>query len=267
MGCARISPFFIVSNRETLCLNQKSCLIHTPPTIFKGFEIIGLLDASCVLCGDAVTRSTSLCKPCQNDLPILGNTCNQCGIPLESSHETQICGQCLQQPPAVDYTLSLYHYEAPIDYLITQLKFQQQLPYAAILGYLLEKFVLKMNVLDLPDALLPVPLHSKRLVKRGFNQSLEISRPVANTMKLPILLNTVQRKRDTLMQVDLSAKERRKNVKNCFKLEKVPEYQHIVIIDDVVTTGSTINELAKLLKAAGVEKVGVWSIARANFIS
>lgn len=197
---------------------------------------------------------------------MLRDTCKQCAIPLGSSHETLLCGQCLQHPPAVDYTLSLFHYDAPIDYLITQLKFQQQLPYAAILGFLLEKFVLKMAAVDSPDALLPVPLHSNRLVKRGFNQSLEISRPVANTMNLPILLNTVQRQKDTLMQIDLSAKERRENVKNCFKLENVPKYQHIVIIDDVVTTGSTINELAKLLKAAGVEKVGVWSIARANYI-
>lgn len=226
------------------------------------------ITSTCELCGGNTSRPISLCQACQDDFPFLENTCKLCSIELGSEpqiNSNSICGQCLQSPPTVDYALSLFRYETPVDYLISQLKFKQQLPFAAIMGFLLKAHVLESTQEGIPDALLPVPLHKKRLIKRGFNQSLEISRSVAKEMKLPLLLDTVKRKKDTLMQTDLNASERRRNVKDCFEMKKVPEHQHIVIIDDVVTTGSTTNELARLLKNAGVKKVGVWSIARADF--
>ena len=225
------------------------------------------LKSACVLCGDSVSAIISLCNACKNDFPVLDNACQQCGLPLESASDSSvICGQCIQSPPAVDYTLCLYHYQIPLDYLITELKYNQKLPHASILGQLFLARLLDVAPEDVPDAILPVPLHKSRLVKRGFNQSLEIARPIAKKLKIPIALDIVRRKRQTRAQADLTAIERKKNVRDCFEIikqETLSAYQHIVIIDDVVTTGSTTNELARLLKKAGVKKVGVWSVARA----
>lgn len=145
------------------------------------------------------------------------------------------------------------------------MKFQQQLSSAAILAALLRSEIIQKNPdIILPDALLPVPLHKSRLAKRGFNQSLEISRNIAKEKKIPLLLNTVERVKNTDAQTHLNKQQRLKNVKGCFKVIEAPLAKHIVIIDDVITTGATTNELARILKAAGVDKVGVWSIARAD---
>lgn len=227
--------------------------------------MITLLGSSCVLCDAFVAEGVSLCKPCQGDLPVISHACTQCGIPLsESGEASRVCGQCLKYPPASDYSVSLYHYEIPIDYFIAQLKFSQQLSYAAILGFLLKEQLQQIPRSELPEVILPVPLHTRRLIKRGFNQSLEIARVVSKGLGIPIDYKCVKRQKATKAQSDLDVNQRKRNIKDCFVIEKVPAYQHIVIIDDVVTTGATSNELAKVLKKAGVKKVGVWSIARAT---
>jgi ComF family protein len=229
-----------------------------------------LLPSSCVLCDCSVSRAISLCKSCEEGLPILINACKQCGLPLDTANENNaVCGHCLDASTSVDYTMCLYHYQSPLDYLITTLKYKQQLSHAAILGYLLLDKLKQQPIKDLPDCIIPVPLHKNRLVKRGFNQSLEIARPVSQYFNIPIDLKCIIRKKQTSAQADLNATQRKKNVKGCFELSskassRTPvNYRHVVIIDDVVTTGSTINEMAKQLKRSGVERVDVWSIARA----
>ena len=152
-----------------------------------------------------------------------------------------------------------------MSYLIGQMKFQQQLSAAAIFASLLRPEIIQKNPeITLPDALLPVPLHKTRLAKRGFNQSLEISRKIAKEKNIPLLINTIGRVKNTEAQTHLNKQQRLKNVKGCFKILDAPLAKHIVIVDDVITTGATTNELARLLKSAGVDKVGVWSIARAD---
>lgn len=225
--------------------------------------MITFIGSSCVLCDTPIRRKISLCEPCQADLPKITHACSICGIPLNNDSAI-ICGQCLKSPPAFDYCISLYHYETPIDYLISRLKFSQQLAYAEILGSLLTDHLLTMkNMEELPEVLLPVPLHKKRLIKRGFNQSLEIAKVISKELNIPISYQLIERDKATKAQSKLNIKQRKKNIKGCFTLKKMPDYQHIAIIDDVVTTGSTCNELANVLKVAGVKKVGVWSIARA----
>ena len=229
---------------------------------------MALFSSSCVLCGDYVDRSISLCESCQADLPLITRACRQCGIPLndtEQATNVSLCGQCIQQSSSVDYTISVYHYETPLDYMISQMKFQQKLSYAAILGELLKSRILELTPDSvMPDAILPMPLHKKRIVKRGFNQSIEISRAIVRNKPLPVLLNAVKRSKETMEQAKLSKKDRQKNIRGCFEIFSAPIYSHIVIIDDVVTTGATVNELAKTLKNVGVKRVGVWSIARAD---
>ncbi len=226
------------------------------------------IGSSCVLCGSHVQREISLCHACEADLPRIEHACQQCGIPLEAS--SLICGQCLKSPPAFDYSLSLYHYETPIDYLISELKFNKKLAYAEILGFLLKTKLSLHQENDRPDAIIPVPLHTKRLVKRGFNQSHEIAKVVAKSNNIPIDYRLITRHKATRAQSELDVVQRKKNIKGCFQLnhhknpkEMMPAYSHVVIIDDVVTTGATSNELATILKQSGIKKVGVWSLARA----
>ncbi|MEE9310253.1 MAG: ComF family protein [Cocleimonas sp.] len=228
------------------------------------------LKSSCVLCNSAVSRSISLCQSCEDDLPLLEHACKQCGLPLNSADVIDsVCGQCLKNPTAVDYTVCLYHYQVPLNHLITELKYKQKLVYAEVLGQLLSKRVegrVEGNAVDIPDCILPVPLYRGRLVKRGFNQSLEIAQPVSKRLKVPIEETLARRIKKTRSQTDLDAIQRSKNMRGCFEISpKVSKsYDHVVIIDDVVTTGSTVNELAIVLKESGVKKVGVWSIARAT---
>lgn len=202
---------------------------------------------------------------CRADLPKVETACEICALTMARNSQSRICGQCISQKTYVDYSINLFHYVTPVDYLIGQMKFQQQLSAAAVLADLLKNCIDRNNLKNgLPDALLPVPLYKKRLVDRGFNQSLEIAKPLAKSHNIPILLNVVARSKETQAQTHLNKHERKKNVLGCFTLTDKPLHSHIVIVDDVVTTGATTNELAKLLKKSGVEKVGVWSLARAE---
>lgn len=222
-----------------------------------------IFSSNCVLCGNSTREKISLCLACQGDLPRIEGACTKCGIPMTSNE--RVCGKCLKEPPIVDYTLSMYHYESPVDSLITQLKFEQQLSCAAILGVLIERSLkIDLDNNDYPDVILPVPLHKRRLTKRGFNQSLEISRPISDGLNIPIDYLLARRIKATKSQIDLRASERKRNIKDCFQVRLMPAYRHVVLVDDVVTTGSTTNELAKALKKSGVEKVGVWAVARAR---
>jgi len=218
-----------------------------------------------VLCDTKVDGTISLCDGCRADLPIVEVACNSCALPIVADNKSNFCGQCIGHDFYVDYAINLFHYVNPVDYLIGQMKFQQQLSVVAVLADLLKAHI-ESNTLEhgLPDALLPVPLHKKRLTKRGFNQSLEIVKPLAKSQSIPLLLNTIERVKNTQAQTNLSKQARKKNVSGGFTLLEKPLHSHIVIIDDVVTTGATTNELAKLLKKSGVEKVGVWSLARAD---
>lgn len=212
-------------------------------------------------------RAISLCQACEADLPLIQAACHQCGLPMNTKQLK--CGQCSKASPTVDYTLSLFHYETPVDYMIGQLKFNHKLMYASILGDLLQKHINQHLDTVLPEVLIPVPLHKERLISRGFNQSLEIARVVSKSLSIPVNTSLVKRIKNTQAQMELDARTRQKNIRNCFEIDtnktsnENTMLRHVVIIDDVVTTGSTVNELAKLLKKNGVEKVGVWSVARA----
>ena len=207
----------------------------------------------------------SLCSACRVDLPRVEYACDICALPIKSDSDTSVCGQCIAQKPYVDYSINLFHYATPVDYLISQMKFHHQLSVAAVLANLLESHVLESQIEHgLPDAVLPVPLHNKRLVERGFNQSLEILKPIAKSKNIPVLLNSVARSKETRTQTHLSKRERKQNIAGCFSLLKKPEHSHIVIVDDVVTTGATTNELAKVLKKSGVQTSGCMVVSQSG---
>jgi len=192
--------------------------------------------------------------------------CVRCALPLaEEVGATAMCGRCINKAPAFDYAYSLFRYEDDIIRLIHQLKFSEKISYARSLGELLLLMIRAElpNVKQLPDCLLPVPLHPARLRQRGFNQSIEIARIISRRLQIPIEYDAVIRQRKTTSQTGLDAQQRQKNIRDAFEVATEIKAKHILIIDDVMTTGATVNELARLLKKYNVTRVGVLSVARA----
>lgn len=216
----------------------------------------------CLICNGSGQKGQDLCGSCEQSLPWLKHACHQCALPLpDDSGDASICGRCLKKTPFFDFSLSLFSFEKEVVTLIHKLKFHGKLAVSRLFGDLLADTAVKN--LDKPDCLLPVPLYKKRLKKRGFNQSIEICRSLEKAWDIPIENNLVNRTRDTQSQTGLDAKQRKKNIRGVFEITGAIKYAHVAIVDDVVTTGSTVNELARILKKGGVKKVSVYSIARA----
>jgi ComF family protein len=175
--------------------------------------------------------------------------------------DAPLCGRCLSNPPAFDATVAPFTHQGAVRHLITGLKFNAQYKNARLLGLLLAES-LQANP-QRPDCIMPVPLHKARYRERGFNQSIEIARTVSKTLQIPVDVNVCVRHRNTPHQTTLTAKQRRTNIKNAFTVTKPITAQHIAIVDDVMTTGATVHELAMVLKKAGVARVDVWVCARA----
>ena len=208
-----------------------------------------------------------LCKgisaKCLEDLPWNRICCYRCGLPISKDNHTSLCGACITNPPIVEHTTALFLYQAPITQFITQLKFNRRLLYANILGNLFFQTIRDTRTTaSLPECIIPVPLHPKRLRERGFNQAVEIAKPIGKKLKLPVLLESCIREKYTEPQMNLPAKKRKQNIKNAFSIKTAISAKHIAIVDDVVTTGSTAAEIGKLLKKQGVEKIEVWCCAR-----
>lgn len=196
----------------------------------------------CVFCG---TRSRPperyICEGCYEDLPRIESPPPPLTSPLE-------------------FDLAPVSYTFPIDVAIKALKFQRRLFYAPAFSELLCAEAIGLS--DDIDAVLPVPLHWRRRWFRGFNQAVEIARPVAKRLGIPIVGN-VRRKRATPFQSGLSARERTKNLRSAFVVRGALPFQHVLIVDDVITTGTTVRQLASVMKRAGVKKVSAMALARA----
>lgn len=221
-----------------------------------------LLPPYCVVCSKRSDNSLDLCSYCENHLPNQNITCKQCGVNT-LSHET-LCGKCIASPPVFDQLFAIFQYSYPIDQLITAIKFQYNLVNARLFSELLIKKIKTSWYVEnsLPQFIIPVPLHNKRLRQRGFNQALEIAKPIAKQMKIPLAYNLCKRNRATKPQSELPASKRQGNVKNAFSLNGQLTISHVAILDDVVTTGHTVNELSQLLKNNGVKRIDVWCCAR-----
>lgn len=147
--------------------------------------------------------------------------------------------------------------------MITQLKFHEKLTHAKLLGQLLtRKIIQHYKNTALPTLIIPIPLHKKRLQERGFNQALEIAKPISNALNIKIDKSSCIRKKYTTAQSSLNATDRKKNIINCFELLQPITATHVAILDDVVTTGETTREFAETLKNRGVEKIDIWCCAR-----
>jgi ComF family protein len=221
------------------------------------------LPPTCVLCGALAHRPRDLCAGCEADLPLAVLGCYQCGQPAGSPQAR--CGDCLQNPPSYDRLFALCYYQSPIIRLITGLKFHKQLGYAQLFGELLAER-LKNTYTSLssgmPEVLIPVPLHPERLRERGYNQALELARPIAKQFKIPLDIYSCKRIRPTAHQMHVPAAERDKNVRQAFTVNSAFRAKHVALIDDVVTTGHTIAELSRVLRQQGVQQIDVICCAR-----
>ena len=232
-----------------------------------------LYPATCLLCrvstvNDNATSSVDgyLCAACQADLHVNQGSCSCCAIPVSAHNETKnnLCADCLKRAPAFDNSFSAYIYAQPLEWMIQQFKFNGNLALGSVLAKLMTEHLGKYDNNALPQVLIPMPLHHMRLKERGFNQSLILAREISKIFNVPVDNKSCRRIKNTEHQTGKTAKERVQNLKGAFVFENKNAYQHVVIVDDVVTTGSSVSELAKTLKRNGVARVDVWSLARAN---
>lgn len=217
----------------------------------------------CLVCRAPGHRSMDLCLACRAELPWFRHGCLTCARSLPEG-AGPLCGACLRHPPSYDVTRAAFRYTAPVDRLVTGLKYRGRLAHGRLLGQLWAEVGI---FADTPPALLlPVPLHPARLRERGFNQALELVRPLSRRLQVPVAPSLIRRVVPTPPQQGLRGQERRRNVRHAFALSPVLERAppgHVALVDDVMTTGSTVGEIARLLKQAGVERVEVWVLARA----
>lgn len=214
----------------------------------------------CLLCGGASSFDL-LCPACQADLPGLQHAA--CPVCLSRTTHGERCGACLHLPPYYDRVSALFAYDFPIDRLIQAMKYGHQLLLAEWFGNKLGQQLAEHFDCEKIDRIIPMPLHPARLRERGFNQAVELSRPLEKRLKIPVDRNLLARQRATTPQAQLALKERSGNVLGAFSCKREIPGQSVLLIDDVLTTGATANECARLLKSHGAEKVHVAVIARA----
>lgn len=220
-----------------------------------------LFPRRCCLCDQASVSALALCDACRPELPWLGNGCPRCARPVPADSFSYVCGECLKQPPPFERTLVLFRYQPPVSQLIQQFKFNQRLALTQLFSELLAERVAAIE--PLPEVIIPVPLHPTRQRERGFNQAIEIARPLGRRLGIPVALDACHRIRQTRTQSTLPAGQRRRNLRNAFACQQpASPWRHVAILDDVITTGSTISALAKTLRKGGVERVDCWAIAR-----
>ena len=189
------------------------------------------------------------------ELPRLtSKRCAVCALPLATG---RICGACLQRPPRYDRVIAPFSYRFPVDALIQAYKYGGRLAHARVLGTALASIV-PPDV----DVVVPMPLAPRRLAERGYNQALEIARLVASATGIPLIALACRKVVETPPQASLPWKERAKNVRRAFVCDADLRGRRVAVVDDVLTTGATLNELARVLRKAGAVEVAGWVVAR-----
>lgn len=217
---------------------------------------IRLLPPRCLACGEPGEGDRDLCTACACALPVAGQACPRCALPLPA---TAACGACLQRPPPLQAARAAFVYAAPVDRLLRRHKFHNDLAAGRLLAQLMAP---AFAGCERPGALVPVPLHRTRLRERGYDQALELARPLARRLRLPLRTDLLARVRHTPAQSELDAAARRRNLQGAFRVARGPLPAHVVLFDDVMTTGATLHAAAIALRTAGVARVDAWICAR-----
>lgn len=212
----------------------------------------------CLLCSGRC--NDLLCGACRDDLPWNHCACRACARPVAST-DIELCRYCTRREPAFDAALAAFRYEAPIDRAVQGLKYNADFLAARWLGESLADSV-RHSQRPLPDLLIPVPLHAGRLRRRGYNQAQELGRVVGRSLRIPLKGELARRQRATDDQIGKTSHERRRNVRGAFAIDNAVQGKRIALLDDVMTTGSTLGELARACRQAGAAHIECWVIAR-----
>ncbi len=214
------------------------------------------LPQACFLCGARVTGKM-LCAGCEADLPALSpHCCPQCALPTPGG---EVCGACLKHPPAFDRTLAVFSYAFPLDTLVQQCKYAGA---TSLTAFFAERMAQRAAAEHKLDLLLPMPLHPARLAQRGFNQAAEIARRLSPQVGISWLADACQRVRNTPSQAGLDLKSRQSNLRGAFACSMDLAGKRVALIDDVMTSGSSLNELSRVVRKAGAAEIQTWVLAR-----
>ncbi len=228
----------------------------------------GLFPSTCGVCGAPVGAGGAVCVGCQADLPRVAAPCPRCGEPETAA---DLCARCQRHAPRLDRLYAPWRYAWPLDRLILARKHADDATAARVLRELARRVADELADAQHgtdpgPDCVVPVPLHPERYRERGFNQALELAQQVARRLEVPLASRLVVRVRATESQQGLGRRERRRNVARAFALRpgaEFPEAARVLLVDDVATTGATLDALAEVLYAAGAARVEALTLARA----
>nr|WP_245635196.1 ComF family protein [Marinobacterium profundum] len=236
--------------------------------MYKPTVNLGLFfNQTCSLCLQYPQARAGLCHRCLADMPRIAPACRRCALPLEGS-DGLICGRCQKRPPPFDRTFAAFAYRFPLSQLIPLIKYHGQTGH---LGWLADSLAcaLQDNTDDLshepsqalPQVLIPTPLAPSRLRRRGYNQAALLAGRLGRDLGIPTDLRSLTKPKETAHQMELKGEARRRNLRGAFSWSG-PTYDHVALIDDVMTTGTTVSEISRLLKKSGVGRVEIWVLAR-----
>lgn len=229
-----------------------------------------LLPSHCLLCHMAL-RHTQLCTGCTRAIAALRlgeQCCQRCALPLLT--DAPLCGYCLSAPPAFDVSLIPFGYRHPVDYLVQRFKYENCQASGQALGHLLAAYLQNRYAQDTglsrPDIIIPTPLHWRRCFSRGYNQTAIIARMLSRQLMIPCSEKALQRLRHTEMQKGLERKKRIENVRGAFSITTkntaTVKNKVVAVLDDVVTTTTTVREISRVLRKAGAREIHIWALAR-----
>jgi ComF family protein len=227
-----------------------------------------LFTGRCVLCTDRTNRRLDMCEACEIELPWSTEQCSRCALPLPAgiTHENAVCGLCQIAPPIFDRAQTIWTYSPPIAQLISAFKYQRRFSYGRVLCELASQEIASTHLLTpKPDYLVATPLHWRRHLHRGFNQCDHIATFFSNSLGIPVFRG-VKRVKATPAQQSLDSLQRHDNIAGAFEVKSTESLQGrcVAVVDDVMTTGATANELSQCLLDAGVNEVHIWCLARTH---
>ncbi|MBI2383062.1 MAG: ComF family protein [Gammaproteobacteria bacterium] len=218
-----------------------------------------VLPGLCAYCG-APAGGIAVCAACARALPWNAPACRGCAMPV-AAPEQALCAECAADPPPFDAAFAAFRFEPPVQQAVHGLKYEARFHFGRMLGRLMAQR-LAARPEPLPELLIPVPLHRRRLARRGYNQALLLARELAAVLALRVEAGAARRCRATADQIGQSRRERRHNMQGAFVVERPLAGLHVALLDDVMTTGATLGELARACRAAGAARVEAWVAAR-----
>ena len=261
--------FSTFSNCISQCREHATTLMESLPSLCPMCQLPQSGSLICQYCFSILTATEQGCFQCAEPLP----KSIKIVVSIHGCNSPIFCGRCQNTPPWFDRVIAQLAYQEPLSKLIQGYKFANQLNLLPSLSECLIQQIqsVRDKGYQLPDALIAVPLHPQRLRQRGFNQSLLLANRVSKHLKIPLLNSLILRIKNTGDQASLNRKQRKSNIYKAFQISPsnkidLSQINKIAIIDDVITSGNTCNELARILKKAGITFVDIWCIAKTPFI-